>query len=183
MDHSTTTGAHRDGVAARMPIATPEGWRAAAQLRVGDAVWCLDDSPQPVLSLHRHWQRACWDVRVPPLALGNTTAVFLSPEQPVALDLDQAAQLYGDPVALMPAKALIGWRGIGPARSAGGAVMRLEFAKRQVIYAGPGLLLGCPAVDPPGLRPQGPPAPPLTAEQARHLMACVMAEEVGTGLR
>ena len=166
-----------------MPIATPDGWRAAGQVRVGDAVWCLDDSPQRVLSLQRHWQRACWEVRVPPLALGNTTSVFLLSDQPVALELDQAAHLYGDPVVLIPAKALIGWRGIGPARAPGGAVVRLGFAKRQVIYAGPGLLLGCPAVAPPVLRPEGPPAPPLTAEQARHLMACVMAEEAGAALR
>lgn len=183
MNEITTAGAQGDGMAQGLPIATPEGWRAVAQVRVGDAVWCLDASPQPVLAMDRRCLRAVWAVRVPPLALGNGGPVHLLPDQPVALDLDQAAEIYGDPVVLIPARALIGWRGIGPVRLAGGAVVRLRFAKRQVIYAGPGLLLGCPSAVPSTLGPEGPPAPPLTAEQGRDLMACVMAEELGSRLR
>jgi len=172
-----------DGVLAGLAIATPDGWRAAGQVQAGDLVWCMDDAPQPVLAVRRHLLRHPRAVLVPARALGNPAPVILLPDQPVALELDQAALIYGDPVALIPARALVGWRGITACRAPAGMVVRLVFVRRQVIYAGPGLLLGCAGIPPRGLRPEGPPAPPLTAGQARHLMTCVMAEEVGAGLR
>ncbi len=180
---SGSTDERIEGLSAGLPIATPLGWRAAGQVREGDAVWCLDAPPQPVVGVRRHLMRAPQAVLVPALALGNPDPVVLLPDQPVALDLDQAAELYGDPVALIPARALVGWRGIRRCRAQAGLVIRLRFARRQVIYAGPGLLLACAGEAGLLVCAEGPPAPPLTAGQARHLMACVMAEEIGAALR
>lgn len=171
------------GILAALPVATPGGWRRAGALRPGDPVWVVDGPPQPVVHLQRFPVPKGWAVRLPPGAIGNPDAVLLLPQQSVALDLDQAAQIYGDPLALIPAAALVGWRGIARWRVAPDVAVQIGFAKRQLIYAGPGVLLCCEGSASPLLHPDGPPAPPLTGEQARHLMACVMAEEIGAELR
>jgi len=170
------------GLLATLPVATPSGWRAAGRLQVGDPVWCLDAPPQRIRWLRHNGLRAPGLVRVDEGALGNPGPVALLPDQAVALDLDQAAVLYGDPVALVPARALVGWRGITWQRAPSDIAVQVRFDRGQVIYAGPGLLLGCPGLS-TSLAPAGPPAPPLTAEQAHHLMACVMAEDIGAALR
>lgn len=175
-------GAER-GLQVGMPVATPQGWRIAGALRPDDLVWTPDGPPQPIRWVRRGSVVALRAVLVPEAALGNPGPLVLLPGQPVALDLDAAADVYGDPVVLVPALALVGWRGIGTCRVGPAPVLQLGFARRQVIYAGPGLLLGCEGDAPPLLHPGGPPAPPLSAGQAARLMACVMAQEVGNGLR
>ncbi len=172
-----------EGFPACMQIATPDGWLPAGEVRTGDAVWCLDAPPQPVVAIRSQMQRRSGGVLLPQGALGNPRQLILPPDQPVALDLDQAALFYGDPVVLLPARALLGWRGIRRCSQSAQVLVRLRFARQQVIYAGPGLLLGCSGVVTQGLRLDGPPAVPLTAQQAKHLMTCVMAEEVGASLR
>jgi len=170
------------GLPAHLPVATPEGWCPAGRLAPGRRVFCLDAAPQPVIAAAMVHRPAGWLVRLPRAALGNPAALLLPPGQPVALDLDAAADRYGDPVALVPAVALVGWRGVTRQRVPQVRLVTLTFARSQVIYAGPGLLLGCPGAARP-LRPEGPPAPPLSTDEARHLMACVMAGEVGAALR
>ena len=93
-----------DGVMAALPVATPWGWRPAADLRQGDAVSCHNAPPQPILLVLRHFVRNPHAVRVPADAVGNPAQVLLLPDQTVALSFDQAAELYGDPVALIPAR-------------------------------------------------------------------------------
>lgn len=171
------------GLSAALPVATPDGWRVAGALRPGDCVWRVDGPPARIVHCRSANVAAHGGVRVPEGALGNSRVVDLLAGQPLALELDQAGLIYGDPVALIPAGALTGWRGIARRRVAGHRVIELVFAGPQVIYAGYGLLLGCPGVAVSMLTANGPPAPPLTAEQARHLMACVMAQEIGAWLR
>ncbi len=171
------------GLPAGLSVATPDGWRKAGALQSGDRVWCVDGPPQRVVRCVAASLSAGWGVEVPLGVMGNSDAVVLFAGQLVALEFDQAAEIYGDPVALVPARALIGWRAIGPVWLAGVPVVEVWFARPQVVYARSGVLLGCPGDAASGLDPLGPPAPPLTAEQARHLMACVMAQEAGAALR
>lgn len=171
------------GLLASLPVATPSGWRPAGALRPGDQVWCLDPTPQPLVSARARRGEVNWAVRVPPRVLGNPGAVLLLPDQPVALDLDQATLLHGHPLALIPARVLLGWRGIAPCPLTPEPLVRLEFARARILQAGPGLLLACATRTPPALTADAPPALPLTTAQARHLMACVMAEEAGAALR
>lgn len=177
------TGTQISGLPASLPVATPRGWRPAGALQPGDPVWCLDAAPQPLVSVVRAPDATRLAVQVPRRVLGNPEAVLLLPDQPVALDLGQAAVLYGHPLALIPARALLGWRGIAPCPLPPQPLVRLAFACRQILQAGPGLLLACATATPPTLIAEAPPALPLTAAQARHLMACVMAEEAGAALR
>jgi len=171
------------GLPAGLPVATPDGWCEAGALQSGDRVWCVDGPPQRVVRCVPAYLSQRWGVQVPSGVLGNSDAVVLFAAQSVALELDQAAVIYGDPVALVPAGALVGWRGIGRVWLAGMPVVKVWFARPQVVYAQPGVLLGCAGDAASVLDTHGPPAPPLTAEQARHLMACVMAQEAGSGLR
>jgi len=60
------------------------------------------------------------------------------------IDREEAALAVGIPVALLPARALIGLPGIGFAR-AGAAVFTLIFEAEEVVYANSGALLHCPS--------------------------------------
>jgi len=171
------------GIPAGLPVATPDGWVRAGALQVGEAVLCVDAPPQPIMTRRIAVLPCALLVRLPAGALGEHGLLLLPPDQPVALDLDAAADLYGDPVVLLPAGALVGWRGIARRRVTEAALVTLGFDRRQVVYAGPGMLLGCPGPAASVLRAEGPPAPPLTAPQARHLLACVMAADVGAALQ
>jgi hypothetical protein len=155
----------------------------------------------------------CWPLHVPAWALDNRSDLRLLPDQPVLLETDLAEQLYGDPFALVPAEALEGWRGISRCAPLGGeVVVEIWFERPQVVYASRGVLLACPGQDPGPPDPTVPAVPsglalrgsdtaarapsrtvapaglgrgpvPFPLAQARHLVACLMAEEVGGALR
>jgi hypothetical protein len=177
-----------EGIVSATLIATPEGWRAAGSLGPGARVLTFDHGPQAVVSAHIQPISGVfpshWPLLVPSWALDNREDLVLLPEQKLLIEADVAETLFGDPFALIPAVAMDGWRGIGRWRPTDGmAAVVLGFAEPQLIYASRGVLLSCPG-DPfavgdwyaPGLA-----ACSLT--QARHLIACLMAEEAGAALR
>jgi hypothetical protein len=120
---------------------------------------------------------------VPAWALDNREEITLLPEQKVLIEADVAEELYGDPFALVPAQALEGWRGIARRRPPPTfSVVQLGFASPHVLYASRGLLLSCPG-DPfadGGWADQG--YCTYSLAQARHLVACMIAEDAGAAL-
>jgi len=166
------------GLSATTRIATDRGWRPAVDLRPGDTVPGAADAPQPVIAVYHtpadpELPALFWPVLVPAQAFGNPAAVRLQPGQPVMLDTDAGIELYGDPCPAVPALALTGWRGIARHHCLQPTV-NLLFARAHVIYAGGGLILGFDGVS--GA------APVLGLAQARHLVACIAAEEAGQAL-
>ncbi len=184
-----------DGIVAGTRIATGTGWRAVQSLQQGDDVLTLEAGYQPLAGL---WSARLpggtappefWPVAVPQGALDCREALLLLPDQKVLIECDQAEALFGDALALVPASALEGWRGISRVSHVTGArAVTLVFAAPQVIYASCAVLLACPgqsvgAADLFADRPPRLAETALTGEQARHLVACLIAEDLGSALR
>lgn len=177
-----------EGIAAATPIATPLGWRPAASLAPGCEVLTFDNGPQPVTSARvvalGEGAQSQWPLLVPAWALDNRDEVILLPEQKVLIEADIAETLYGDPFALIPAQAMEGWRGIMRLRpTEGAAAVLLEFEAPQVVYASRGVLLSCPGDPYSEVDWQVAQHVNYTLAQARHLIACLMAQEAGAALR
>lgn len=177
-----------EGILATTRIATPDGWLPAGSLLPGTPVLTFDNGARAVVTTHflplGRTPESLWPLEVPQWALDNREEVILLPEQRVLIEADLAEDLYGDPFALIPAQALEGWRGIARCRPPEGAgAVVLGFERPEVIYASRGLLLSCPG---PLMAEQAlgeGTHSPYTLAQARHLVACLMAEEVGAALR
>ncbi|MBN2628960.1 MAG: Hint domain-containing protein [Rhodobacteraceae bacterium] len=177
-----------EGILATTRIATLQGWVPASELAPGTQVMTFDAGPQPILRAQllalSEGPAALWPVLVPPWALDNRDEITLLPEQKLLIEADLAEVLFGDPFALLPAQALEGWRGITRCRPpAGSGVVQVQFASPQILYASRAVLLSCPgaAIDATDWHTPG--HTPYTLAQARHLVACMIAEEVGAALR
>jgi hypothetical protein len=177
-----------EGIMSDTAIATPQGWRQAASLMPGDEVLTFDNGVRPVAASAIHALSpdggGHWPMCVPPWALDNRDEVLLLPEQKVLIEADVAEELFGEAFVLVPAQALQGWRGIDRARPPQGkAAVVLRFDEPQIVYASRGVLLSCPGegLASPDWRDPGHQS--CTLSQARHLIACIMAEEAGAALR
>lgn len=178
-----------EGIVSDTAIATPQGWRPAASLVPGTEVLTFDNGARPLLDSTIHAlspdvPRALWPLSVPPWALDNRDEVVLLPEQKVLIEADVAEELFGEAFVLVPSQALEGWRGIDRSRPPPGkAAVLLRFEDPQIIYASRGVLLSCAgeALANPDWHDPGHPS--CTLSQARHLIACIMAEEAGAALR
>lgn len=183
-----------DGIMAGTPIATPQGWSPVEALRPGDPVITFDSGLRRITDVFHarmtaDLPRLLWPIRVPAGALDCRTDLLLAPEQKLLVESDAAEELYGNPFALLPAMALEGWRGIHRARPEPATIVQLRFSRDQFLYASRAVLLACPgdSLDlTSGLA--GLASPPkadycaLTLSQARHLVACLMAEDFGAAL-
>lgn len=141
------------GILAGSQIATAMGWRAGEALAPGDLVLTFDNGLQPLIDVRRDtfWvadmmlPAAYASVMVPAGALGNAQELELLPDQGVLVETDGACDIHGDPFAVVPAKTLVGYRGItrvGPRTQV--EVITLVFEDEQVVYADGGALLHCP---------------------------------------
>lgn len=184
------------GITAGTRIATQKGWCRVEALRPGDGVLTLEAGFQPLADLQSYrFPRtapppAVWPLIVPRGALDCREPILLLPDQQVLIECDQAELLFGDALALIPALALEGWRGIRRIQPrAGTEAVMLRFAAPQMVYASRAVLLACHAL-PAGngrradLSPQRPglAGACLSREQARHLVTCLMAEDLGGAL-
>ncbi len=142
------------GFASTARIATEYGWRQACDIKIGDRVFTFDNGLQVVKSVSRGTHFVASDsmpdftspLHVPMHALGNEEPMILLPEQVVMLESDVAEDLIGDPFALIPAKLLVGFRGIERFRSLHPVEMvTLHFEDDEVIYADGGALMLSPA--------------------------------------
>lgn len=98
-------------------IQTPGGPRAAADLRPGDRVWCLDGGSAEVVEVDHCLVRAetmaapaLWPVVIEPDALGEGVPerrVTLSPGHRICLCHWQAELHFAAPEVLVPARALV----------------------------------------------------------------------------
>lgn len=191
-------GFFSDGILRGTPVATAEGWRPVETVSPGDLLLTFDDGLRPVAEVMHtatrpdpaDWPPVHWPLALPQGVLGNSTPLRLLPDQLLLLESDRAEEMFGDPFALLPARALEGWRGIAGERPvAGDAAVILLFAAEQVIYAQSSLLLHCPgqadgdltaAAD--LLRAAEARYAPLSLTAARQLAVALMAEDVGAAL-
>lgn len=192
--HETTlrTADHRmslaSGLYASTPVQTAFGWQAAASLGPGDLVRTRDTGLVPVVAVHRECRAALWSVRIPPEALGNPVPVMLPPGQPVLIQTAWALPFSGDDLALIPATALEGWRGIAPHVPAETEhIVQLLLDQSGILFAGHGLMVACAAshsraFDLQRLM-QRPHRPTLPLAAARHMVAQLVAQETGDALR
>lgn len=141
------------GLLAGTRVATVMGWRAAEALAPGDMVLTFDNGLRELVDVRRDtfWvadmmaPAAYAAVFVPAGAMGNSADLELLPDQGVLIESDAACDVHGDPFAVVPAKALDGFRGIrrmAPRTQV--EVITLVFADEQVIYAEGGALIHCP---------------------------------------
>lgn len=154
------TGAYDGGIAtlshglmAGTRVASNLGWRAIDALAVGDKVLTFDHGMQEITEIRRAhmWldapdtAEAMWPVVIPTGALGNREELILLPDQGVMVESDAAADIHGDPFAILTAHSLVGQRGIRRRQP----MQRIEliavyFAHDEVIYAEGGALIHCP---------------------------------------
>ena len=141
------------GLMAGTRVASNLGWRAIEALAVGDSVLTFDRGMQQIVEIRRQtfWIDAPdtnavnWPVIVPVGALDNREELTLLADQAVMIESDAAADMFGDPFAIVPAHALEGVRGItrqAPAQKV--ELIAVYFADEEVIYAEGGALIHCP---------------------------------------
>jgi hypothetical protein len=187
-DHSAAVVA--EGLYALTPVATPQGWVPAGSLAPGAEVMTFDGGPIPIAMVSSHRldtraPRAAWPLQVPVDVLGNTEVAVLLPEQGVMVDSDLAEDLFGEPFVTVPASALEGWRGIVRVPPLAQYVINLAFDTPSLIYAGGDMIVVCPGLPMLSLAhgDVGTSVPPLGPTAARHLVACMMAQEARATFR
>lgn len=185
---SDCSSAIAEGIVSDTLIATPEGWRTAVSLQAGQRVLTFDHGEQKISSIQvmPFWaeHQSHWPLLVPVGAMENREEVILLPEQKVMIESDVAEELFGEAFVLVPALALESWRGIGVCRPpAGKAVVQIGFDEPQILYASRNLMLSCPGDAMQRVDFGGPSFLSCSMSQARHLIACIMAEEAGVALR
>jgi Hint domain len=163
-DEGSGQSGHDDGGAYRLKgftcgtrVATASGWRPVEAIGVGDLVMTFDNDLQAVVAVTRgtHFAAAgdlpafAVPIHVPMGAIGNDEPMVLLPEQITMIESDAAEALTGDPFALVPAKALEGFRGIDRIRGLRPVEsVSLHFENDEVIFADGGALMLAPSAVP-----------------------------------
>ncbi len=173
-------------------VATHRGWRPVETITAGERVLTFDNGLRLVAGVSRGTHFAAGDalpdfakpVNVPIGTIGNHEAMVLLPEQPVLVESDAAEAMTGDPFALVPAKALVGFRGIEGFRSLRPIeVITLHFENDELVFADGGALTLAPAM--PAITPldmidaggMPVPYPTLRGKAAVALVAAMAAED------
>jgi hypothetical protein len=138
------------GLLASTMVETARGWIRAENLRFGDAIYTVDGGLAPVLGLDRQWiapQPDVHTVLVPGGTLDNDDDLLLLSGQMLLLDTMGDRMLPDAALVLIPATALIGWRGCtrGPLAKKTEVITPL-FAAEEIVYANAGAMLRCPSV-------------------------------------
>lgn len=176
------------GMPAAINVATPHGWRRLDQMRTGDLFLTVSAGPRPLLGWTQTKAPRLQDqVQLPAGAFGNREPVTLPEGQLILLQGAQTRGIGETSNVLVPAAALVGWRGAVVCRAPQRPMRAPGFADACLIYAGPGLILACPAMVPPVVAgcvtlPGDPSFPTLSLTQARQLVATRVAASVGMAL-
>lgn len=139
------------GLLAGTKVATNAGWAPIETIREGQQVLTFDGGLQTVTAVTRHMLMtdgdvASWPMFVPAGALGNREDMTILPHQSVMIESDTAEDMTGDPFAIIPGEALIGYRGITQTRpDAWVEVIQLHFAQDEIVFANIGALFLCRA--------------------------------------
>jgi Hint domain len=138
------------GLLASTMIETSKGWQRAESLRFGDSLYTVDGGLAPVLGLDRQWiapQPDLHTVHVPGGTLDNDDDLLLLSGQMLLLDTMGDKMLPDAALVLIPATALIGWRGCSrQALSHRTEVITPLFAAEEIVYANAGTMLRCPSI-------------------------------------
>ena len=144
--------ARTTGLVAGTKVATSAGWAQIETIREGQKVLTFDGGLQTVIAITRHalmadtMDIASWPLSVPAGALGNREDMMILPHQSVMIESDAAEDMTGDPFALIPGAALVGFRGITQERPAEWVeVIQLHFAQDEIVFANIGALFLCRA--------------------------------------
>ena len=144
--------ARTSGMVAGTKVATNAGWASVETIREGQKVLTFDGGLQTVIAVTRHVLNAdiqdiaAWPMVVPAGSLGNREDMTILPHQSVMIESDTAEEMTGDPFALIPGAALIGFRGITQTRpSEWVEVIQLHFAQDEIVFANIGALFLCRA--------------------------------------
>ncbi|MEY4984650.1 MAG: hypothetical protein RIR62_2916 [Pseudomonadota bacterium] len=179
-----------EGVYASTRLAGADGWLRAGDVKPGDQLLTFDAGLLPVLHVHRHRIAPDapvqdWPILIPAGTLGTHEALRLPPEQTVLVEADLAEELYSEAFVSVPALALEGWRGCTRVPPPDEDVMTITLETAQLVYAGNDLLVGLAGQPTLNALLQGDmsSAVPLGPSAARHLIACMIAEEAGAELR
>ncbi len=138
------------GIPSGTRIATADGWRSVDMLAIGDRVLTFDNGPQEIVAITRATQFVDDDtapsfanpIHVPAGAIGNCEPMVLLPEQNVMIESDEAESRTGDPFALIPAKALVGFRGVERFRALRHFdVLTLHCENDELVYVEGGALI------------------------------------------
>ncbi|MBU2935911.1 MULTISPECIES: Hint domain-containing protein [Pacificibacter] len=141
-----------NGFCAGTKLATNLGWRNVESLRLGDLVLTFDDGVQKITRIDRtvitdHQLGQAlqdWPLHIPKGALGNHDEMTLMPEQAVMIESDLGEAMFGDPFTLVPACALIGYKGIERIKPRGAIdVISIHFDSEQIVFANVGALFHC----------------------------------------
>ena len=142
---------HNAGLVAGTLVETAVGWRRVELLRVGDHVQTFDGGLRQLRRVERSYYGADHGgygleqiLHVPGGALDNCDDLVVMPDQMLMITSGVAADLLGTPSVLIPASALVGYRGITrqlPDRLV--EAVTLGFDDEEVIYANSGLLAHC----------------------------------------
>lgn len=167
------------GIGGDVSVATPMGWRAVADLRLGDVVRNLDGSPTALCAFEpataQNW------LRFPISALGNRRPFVVGQGQGVLLTSDYIRVLTGEAAVAVPAIALQGWRGIHICTPPKQGV-NLRLMRPSLIMVGAGAFLTCQGIQDIGWAGL-PPVPSLSLPSAQQLLACLIAQDAGVALR
>ena len=140
------TNRARGGLVAGTRLEAADGWRPVERLMRGDAVYTLDGGLRQIIDIKREDMTPLRQLHVPGGALDNCAEMTLMPGQHVLIEAEIAEEAFGSPLALLPAAALAGYRGItwqeGQERV---EIVTLGFDEDEVVYGNTGALLHCPS--------------------------------------
>jgi hypothetical protein len=138
------------GFLADTMVETQRGWRRAEALRMGDCIQTLDGGLAPVVGIDRQWIAPDPDlhlVQIPGGTIGNDADLTLLAGQHVLIDTLGDPMLPDAAVVLIPAVALIGWRGVQrQLLDSGAEIITPLFAAEEIVYAHTGAMLRCPGI-------------------------------------
>ncbi len=191
MDGVLITG--QTGFIAGTHVVSNLGWQTVEKLHVGDKVLSFDNGMQPIADIQHdirhvparlHHTDQC-PVLIPEGALRNRRPLWLMPDQGIVVESDIVMDDMGDPFAVVPAKALLGHRGITLAPLGEQInVTTLAFRNDEAIYVEGGLLAHCPTprslLD--GVRSSDPEYRVLNLRAAKFLVSCHMDDAEPAGL-
>ncbi|MGL5008270.1 MAG: Hint domain-containing protein, partial [Paracoccaceae bacterium] len=102
------------GLLAATMVETPRGWQRAETVRLGDSLYTVDGGAAPILGLDRQWimpQPDLHTVHIPGGTIDNDDDLTLLSGQMILLDTMGDRMRPDAALVLIPATALIGWRG------------------------------------------------------------------------
>ena len=142
------------GIITGTRVASRAGWCPIENVEAGSEVLTFDAGFQEVRSIERTplWSsempcpQHAWPLEVPAGVLGNRDTLQLMPDQSILIEIDAAEDLFGDPFALIPVRALEGHCGVTRVMPATPRfVTTLRFDTEQIVFANSGAMFLCPS--------------------------------------